>query len=216
MDKSFKKFSILLMSACTIVFLSNANIVEARPFVWNNKQIPRMSPVSSDYFIMGNAVATKEQCVKYLLKNNPKPALSVSPQQLVEYYYEEGSREGIKPDIAFAQALHETGYFRYGGSVEARQNNFCGLGTVGGGMRGAWFPNSQIGVRAHIQHILAYASTKRPSTNIVDPRYRLVTTTRNFGQARTWTDLDGKWAVPGYGYGEKILKIHQDILEEQR
>lgn len=214
MKKSFKNYSIVFMSLCvTLIVCSSSNSVESRPFVWNNRP-QTLTPASSDYFIMGDAVATKEQCIRYLLKNNPNPALTVSPEQLVEYYYEEGSREGIKPDIAFAQALHETGYFRYGGSVVATQNNFCGLGTVGGGAKGAWFPNSQMGVRAHIQHILAYSSTKPPSTNIVDPRYRLVTTTRNFGQARTWTDLDGKWAVPGYGYGEKILKIHNDILEE--
>ena len=213
MDRSFKKISIVLVSICVTVIACSSTIVESRPFTWNSKP-QTMVPISSDYFIMGNAVATKEQCVRYLLKNNPNPALMVSPEQLVAYYYEEGSREGIKPDIAFAQALHETGYFHYGGSVVAEQNNFCGLGTVGGGARGAWFASSQMGVRAHIQHILAYSSTKPPSTNIVDPRYRLVRTTRNFGQARTWIDLDGRWAVPGYGYGEKILKIHNDILEE--
>jgi len=213
MNKSFKKISIVLMSVCVTVIAYSSNIVESRPFAWNNKP-QTMVPVSADYFIMGNAVATKEQCVRYLLKNNPSPAIMVSPEQLVEYYYEEASREGVKPDVAFAQALHETGYFRYGGSVVAEQNNFCGLGTVGGGVRGAWFSSSQMGVRAHIQHILAYSSTKLPSTHIVDPRYRLVTTTRNFGQARMWTDLNGRWAVPGYGYGEKILKIHNDILEE--
>lgn len=213
MDRSFKKISILVMSICVMVIACSSTIVESRPFTWNSKPQTTVT-TTSDYFIMGNAVATKEQCIRYLLKNNPKPALTVSPAQLVEYYYEEASREGVKPDIAFAQALHETGYFRYGGSVVAEQNNFCGLGTIGGGARGAWFSNSQMGVRAHIQHILAYSSSKTPSTNIVDPRYRLVKTTRNFGQARTWTDLDGRWAVPGYGYGEKILKIHNDILEE--
>ena len=36
-----------------------------------------------DNMIMGGAVATQEQCVRYLLKHNPNPKLNVSPQELV-------------------------------------------------------------------------------------------------------------------------------------
>ena len=100
----------------------------------------------------------------------------------------------------------------YKRQVLAGQNNYCGLGTTGGGVKGAWFKSAQIGVRAHIQHIMAYATTKKPQATIVDPRYDVVKTTRNFGKAKTWSDLNGRWAIPGNGYGQKILKIHSDIL----
>lgn len=214
-----KKVIAAFLGVAFIASLSSA-IVFAKPFVWRDrptavsKQTERSSPYSSlpGFSILGEPVATKEQCVKYLLKYNPKPSLTVSPQKLVDYYYEEGLREGVRPDVAFAQALQETGYFKYGGLVLPSQNNYCGLGTTGKSVKGAWFKSAQLGVRAHIQHILAYASVKKPQVEIVDPRYQLVTTTKNFGKAKTWTDLDGKWAVPGHGYGEKILKIHTAIL----
>ncbi|SHJ55713.1 glucosaminidase domain-containing protein [Propionispora hippei] len=163
--------------------------------------------------IMGPPMATEEQCVQYLLRRNPLPLLTVSPRQLVAYYYEEATREGIRPDVAFAQALHETGNFRYGGDVVPLQNNYCGLGTTGGGVKGAWFETAQIGVRAQIQHLVAYTATRRPVTDIVDPRYELVRRSANFAQAVSWTDLNGRWAVPGTTYGQKIMTIHQRILE---
>ncbi len=168
-----------------------------------------------DLTIMGSPIATKEQCVNYLLRHNPLPQISTTPKELVDYYYQEGGLEGIRPDVAFAQALHETGNFRYGGDVISLQNNYCGLGTTGNGVKGAWFPSAEIGVRAQIQHLLAYTTVRPPTLAIVDPRYELVKKTDKFGQSYTWTELNGKWAVPGRNYGQMILKIHEKIITEQ-
>ena len=177
------------------------------------------SPVSisptvsvSDDSIMGTPLATQQQCVKYLLNHNPYPRLKVSAEEIVAYYYEEGQREGIRPDLAFAQALKETGFFRYGGDVVPEQNNYCGLGTTGGGVRGTYFESPKIGVRAHIQHLLAYTSTRMPTTAIVDPRYQIVRARYGTNILSKWYDLNGRWAVPGYHYGQDILKMLQDIL----
>ena len=166
-----------------------------------------------DNMIMGGAVATQEQCVRYLLKHNPNPKLNVSPQELVSYYYEEGNRTGIRPDIAFAQALKETGYFRYGGTVIPAQNNYCGLGTTSATVQGAYFATPRLGVKAHIQHLLAYASVEPPQANIVDPRYDLVRRSYGSNTLTQWKDLNGRWAVPGVGYGQSILEdYYQGIL----
>ena len=166
-----------------------------------------------DNMIMGGAVATQQQCVRYLLKHNPNPKLNVSPQELVSYYYEEGSRTGIRPDIAFAQALKETGYFRYGGTVIPAQNNYCGLGTTSATVQGAYFATPRLGVKAHIQHLLAYASVEPPQDNIVDPRYELVRRSYGSNTLTQWKDLNGRWAVPGVGYGQSILEdYYQGIL----
>ena len=166
-----------------------------------------------DNMIMGGAVATQEQCVRYLLKHNPNPKLNVSPQELVSYYYEEGNRTGIRPDIAFAQALKETGYFRYGGTVIPAQNNYCGLGTTSATVQGAYFATPRLGVKAHIQHLLAYASVEPPQDNIVDPRYDLVRQSYGSNTLTQWKDLNGRWAVPGVGYGQSILEdYYQGIL----
>lgn len=169
---------------------------------------------TADTSIIGTPLATQAQCVRYLLRNNPNPNLNVSAEEIVAYYYEEGAREGIRPDVAFAQALKETGFFRYGGDVIPEQNNFCGLGTTGGGVKGEFFATPQLGVRAHIQHLLAYTSTRQPSMPVVDPRYNLIKLYRPqiFGKLTTWTQLNGVWAVPGKHYGQEILSMYHDIL----
>ena len=167
-----------------------------------------------DDSIMGTPLASQEQCVKYLLSVNPRPDISVSPQELVSYYYEEGAREGIRPDVAFAQALKETGFFRYGGTVTADQNNYCGLGTTSTEVKGAYFPSSQLGVRAHIQHLLAYASTRKPVEPVVDPRYQLVRSSYGKRTLGRWEDLNGRWAVPGHSYGQSILSMFKDMLRK--
>ena len=164
--------------------------------------------------ILGGPMATEAQCVNYLLKINPSPNISVTPEELVSYYYEEATKEGVRPDVAFAQALHETGNFSYGGTVTPDQNNYCGLGTTSEYVQGGYFPSAQIGVRAHIQHLLAYATTRTPSSDIVDPRYTMV---RDIYGAMTlphWLDLNGRWAVPGTYYGQHIMAIFQQILQE--
>ena len=177
--------------------------------------IPVHQTVSAyDDSIMGTALASQEQCVNYLLSVNPRPDISVSPQELVSYYYEEGAREGIRPDVAFAQALKETGFFRYGGTVTPDQNNYCGLGTTSSNVKGAYFSSAKLGVRAQIQHLLAYASTRQPSEQVVDPRYGLVRNTYGSRTLNSWTDLNGRWAVPGYTYGQSIMSMFHQILQE--
>ena len=177
------------------------------------QSFPVKQTVSSyDTSIIGTPMATQQQCVRYLLRNNPNPNLNVSAEEIVAYYYEEGTREGIRPDVAFAQAIKETGFFRYGGDVIPEQNNYCGLGTTGGGVKGEFFSTPRIGVRAHIQHLLAYSSTRLPRTPVVDPRYGIVRQAYGSRTLGTWQDLNGRWAVPGRYYGQEILSIFRDIL----
>ena len=166
----------------------------------------------ADSSISGTPIATQAQCVEYLLQNNPNPKITVSPEEIVAYYYEEAGREGIRADVAFAQALKETGFFRYGGDVVPEQNNFCGLGTTGGGVRGGYFPTAQIGVRAHIQHLLAYSSTRRPTMPLVDPRYDIVRKAYGERILTHWYDLNGRWAVPGNYYGQEIMSMFRAIV----
>ena len=174
--------------------------------------IPTIS--ASDSSIIGTPIASQKQCVKYLLQNNPNPNIAVSAEEIVAYYYEEGAREGIRPDVAFAQALKETGFFRYGGTVTPDQNNFCGLGTTSATIKGFYFPNPQIGVRAHIQHLLAYSSTRKPTLPLVDPRYFIVRNAYGNKTLGNWQDLNGRWAVPGNYYGQEILSMFKAMLNQ--
>lgn len=157
--------------------------------------------------IMGPATIPARQMVHFIRQRNPHPKLNAPLEDVVQAYYDEAGREGIRPDVALCQALKETGYFAYGGDVSPDQNNFCGLGATGNKVAGAHFATPQLGVRAHIQHLLAYASTERPKTAIVDPRYELLAEKHPelYGQVDSWTGLNGRWAVPGKHYGQEIL-----------
>ena len=172
--------------------------------------------------ITGKARCTAEQMRKFLKQRHPK--INNKYLLLPEIYISEGAKEGIRGDLAFAQALHETGFLKFGGDVLPQQNNFAGLGTTGKGVRGHSFATSQLGVRAQIQHLKAYASTAPLNNPCVDPRFRYV---KNRGCAPYIEDLGGKWAFPGYdtkkyasledalrhrdSYGDKIRKICEEM-----
>ena len=192
----------------------------------NKKELPEIeAPVKKEYFrgmelpanyksipILGSSVATKGQAVNLIKANGNKVKLDCSIEEIVNLYWVEAEREGVRPDIALAQALVETGYFGYGGTVQPKQNNFCGLGTTGKKVKGAKFKTPEIGVRAHIQHLLAYSTTKKPSINIVDPRYDLAHAIRKErGLIDKWSGLQGTWAM-GSEYCEKIMVIYQAML----
>ena len=185
---------------------------------WNDDiefNVP-MTLSSNDPSILGTPMASQRQCVRYLLRNNPNPNIAVSAEEIVQMYYEEGEREGIRPDVALCQAFKETGFFRYGGTVTPDQNNYCGLGTTSAYVKGSYFPNPLIGVRAHIQHLLAYSSTRRPTTAIVDPRYSIVRKAYGKRTLGNWQDLNGRWAVPGKEYGQQILSMFNAMLMQPR
>ena len=159
--------------------------------------------------ILGESVATAEQMEAFLLKHNPNPKINCKALQLAKFFLEEGSIEGVRGDIAFCQAIKESGWFKFGNDVLPEQNNYCGLGTTGGGVKGVYFDTPQIGVRAQIQHLQAYACISKLKQQQVDPRYHLVAK----GIAPNWEDLNGKWAVPGVGYGESIVELYEELLE---
>ena len=159
--------------------------------------------------ILGAAEATQAQMAAFIRRRNSQPKLACSVEEIVRLYYEEAGAEGVRADIALCQALKETGFFAYGGDVLPAQNNYCGLGATGNKAKGAYFSTPQEGVRAHIQHLMAYATTERPHAPLVDPRYDLVRLYRTdiYGKIKHWTGLNGVWAVPGTSYGQDILLL---------
>ncbi len=159
--------------------------------------------------ILGAAETTQAQMAAFIRRRNPQPKLACSVEEIVRLYYEEAGAEGVRADIALCQALKETGFFAYGGDVLPAQNNYCGLGATGNKAKGAYFATPQEGVRAHIQHLMAYATTERPHAPLVDPRYDLVRLYRTdiYGKIKHWTGLNGVWAVPGTSYGQDILLL---------
>lgn len=74
--------------------------------------------------------------------------------------------------------MKETGWLRFGGDVTVSQYNFSGIGAVGGGAKGASFPDVRTGIRAQVQHLRAYADSSATTASlanaVVDPRFTYV------------------------------------------
>ncbi|MBD2252949.1 N-acetylmuramoyl-L-alanine amidase [Nostoc parmelioides] len=156
--------------------------------------------------IMSNGTTSEVQ-MQLFLRNNNENALAQFPD-LPKLYREEASAEGVNYDIAFCQMCVETGFLRFGGDIKAEQNNFAGLGSIGGGTEAAAFPSARIGVRAHIQHLKAYASLEPLVNEVVDPRFRFVTR----GVATKIDELSGRWSAD-LNYGSKITAMVRRLYE---
>ncbi|MDR1306037.1 MAG: glucosaminidase domain-containing protein [Treponema sp.] len=151
--------------------------------------------------ILGTGKTEPELLLAFLLDENKNTDRTFA-EQLVGLYIAEAETEGINHDIAFAQMCLETGFLRFGGLVRPEMNNFCGLGSIGPGEPGEQFPTVQIGVRAHIQHLKAYATDLPLAGELVDPRYRFVRP----GSSPAVQGLAGTWAADKL-YAEKIEAI---------
>ena len=92
--------------------------------------------------------------------------------------YDEAVAEGVSPELVFVQDMQETGWLQFGGDVSVSQYNFSGIGAVGGGAKGASFPDVRTGIRAQAQHLRAYAdssvTTASLANAVVDPRFTYV------------------------------------------
>ena len=122
------------------------------------------------------------------------------------------SSEGVRPEVVFAQAMLETGWLQFGGSVSADQCNFAGLGATGPQVGGARFDNVFQGLLAQSQHLKGYATRMSLSNPCVDPRYQILVDRGYLGCAPCLEDLNGLWAVPGDGYGQRIALIIDRLI----
>jgi hypothetical protein len=151
--------------------------------------------------ILGKGKTRAEKLVSFFLSEN-KNADRAFVEELAFIYIAEAENEGINHDIAFVQMCLETGFLRFGGLVKPEMNNFCGLGAIGPGQPGVSFPTAQIGIRAHIQHLKAYATELPLKGELVDPRYHLV----RRGSVPEVQGLAGTWAADR-NYAQKIETI---------
>lgn len=149
-------------------------------------------------------------------QTRPTYRATVSINDLVTAYLEEGAAEGVRGDIAFAQAIIETGWFSFSGRVPPDANNFAGIGATDGTTSYAVFSAARIGVRAQIQHLRAYADSTATSCTVpplhndcVDPRFNLVSPK---GKAPLWNNFgSGNWATDP-SYATKVVNLYQKML----
>ena len=143
-----------------IIILSAASSLFAACFIPLLSYSSQIEPALTVSFRIDSAgLKTAEQLVSFFMSKNPS-ADRQKVERLARYYVEEGAAEGVNSDIAFVQMCLETGYLRFGGLVTEDMNNFCGLGAMDAEHRGNVFETEQLGVRAHIQHLHAYGTTR--------------------------------------------------------
>ncbi|MGN6694160.1 MAG: DUF4214 domain-containing protein [Aquihabitans sp.] len=163
--------------------------------------------------VMARNRVTASQLAGWFRSKGKTSKATVSIDVLASYYIDEGNDEGVAGDLAFAQSIVETGYFNFSSRVLPSYNNFSGLGAVDGGTGAATFSTAQMGVRAQIQHLRAYAdptvTTAKLAHPMIDPRFSLVAPK---GKAPTWEQFgNGIWATDP-GYAAKVINIYDQIL----
>jgi hypothetical protein len=170
--------------------------------------------------IMGPSRLSAKRLAAWFNRRLPQPtglySATVPVDVLTALFIEEGAAEGVTGDVAFIQSIIETGWFRFGGAVAGRMNNFGGIGVTDRNPSPAVFPDARTGVRAQIQHLRAYADARARACAVpplarpcVDPRFNLVSPK---GVAPNWNDLgNGRWATSST-YAASILARYSEAL----
>lgn len=136
-----------------------------------------------------------------------------------QIYYDEATAEGVDPALAFTQAMKETGFLKFTGQVKIEQFNFAGMGVTDAGTNGDSYQNVREGIRAHVQHLKAYAVKNPAFANpVVDKRYSSWFAANRSGTAPyiEWLGISENpsgfgWATEK-GYGYSILNDYMNQL----
>lgn len=173
-----------------------------------------MITITTDMPIIGGPQVPQTLLRSWLLVRR-RDMLAAVVDDIVATYTTVGMLSRIGNLLLFSHAVHETGAFSSERWVKSY--NPAGLGATNDGAWGATFANMAEGVTAQAAHLLAYAGTDAqltPAQRLLvafDPR--LVPMTQKWGRgcAPRWVDLNGKWAVPGTTYGQRILVLARQI-----
>lgn len=167
--------------------------------------------------VMGKAQLTARQIGEWFDSTGMPYRLAggMSIRDLAQVFLEEGAAEEVRGDVAFAQAVLETGYFRW-----ALDNNYAGLGACDSCAGQPGFPTPRDGVRAQIQHLKNYADPDSVSTGLAYPPSPTwygadpAQAARNFdsfyakGRAQTWQAMGrGNWATDP-NYAAKVIGVY--------
>ena len=170
--------------------------------------------VKIETLIMGQTTVSAQQLINYYKATGaiyPQEYndLGVNLETFIDLYIQEANAEGIRAEVAFAQAMLETGRLKFGGDVKVGQFNFAGLGATGGvpgfdfaAKYGDNATGIRTGIRAHIQHLKCYACNSPLNQTKVDPCWNDAIRLR----ATTVEGLAGTWAAD-LNYAPKIITI---------
>ena len=160
--------------------------------------------------ILGKATATYAQAEAWVKSVKTANKLLLENLPLI---WKAAEGNGINPVIMLSQVCVETGYFNFGGVLNASFHNTCGLKTTKGG--GDYEANAHMrfnswadGIQAHADHLGLYAGAKNcpkhsPNTkNYENIKYKSNGTTLDprhftylYGKCPTVEGLSGTWAT---------------------
>lgn len=171
------------------------------------------APGDSSPSILGPSALTAAELVSWFNASGYADLTSTPISQLAQWYISEGKAEGVRGDLAFAQAVLETGGFSSPDAVNL--NNYAGIGHCDTCSAGWKFPSPQMGVRGQIQLLRAYAEPGLTAAQLSNPPVIAqlapqVQIAR--GCCATWQSLTGVWATDPI-YGPVILGIYQQMLD---
>ena len=156
--------------------------------------------------IIGLPRLSAEDLATWFAASPYRAAVPTPIEDYARWFIDEGAAEGIRGDIAFAQAVLETGGFTNSDSVFA--NNFSGIGHCDTCATGWTFSTPQMGVRAQIQLLKSYAVARPRYVNpLVDRRLR-----GPAGCCDIWGDLTTVWATDP-GYGPKVMALYSAMVD---
>lgn len=154
--------------------------------------------------IVGSALLTQSDLEDWWASTgHGQPAgLTVEVGDLISYYLDEAETEGIRGDLAFAQAVLETGYFT---NDDTRINNFAGIAHYDDAESGVSFEDARTGVRAQVQLLLRFAEGNdvQLAGEEVAPEA--------LESATTWDDLAGTWASDRR-YWTSLSQLYRQML----
>lgn len=171
--------------------------------------------------VMGDAELTPDEVTAWFVARNVKYRLSggISIGDLVKMYFDEGKAEHVRPELAFAQSIIETGSFG-----NALDNNYAGIGACDSCNGEPAFPSPQEGVRGQIQLLRNYADPTSRAANLANPpsptiygndpgtAANLYDTFFAKGRTPTWNVMgNGNWATDP-GYAQKVLTIYFQMV----
>lgn len=154
--------------------------------------------------------ATPGRLMSFIRARNPK--LDPKFETIASEYMRHGQELGLRWDYGFFQMLVETGFLTFTGDVQPDQNNFAGLGTTGGGVKGERFKDVSTGAQAHLEHLAMYSGEKiehpvaERTKNIQDWEV-LTKWQKSIEGPMTFTQLAKQWAPTSRGYPSDIKAV---------
>ncbi|WP_202594614.1 glucosaminidase domain-containing protein, partial [Clostridium sp. L74] len=199
-NKKIMKIKKIFINFVVIIFISS--VING---VYSSKV-----DASSTTTIIGQAELTQEQALNYFRSRNSEKSDQYM-KDFISIVWQEANLEGIRADVVFMQMMKETNFLKFTGDVKECQNNFAGIGAIGGGVAGAHFKDTRTGVRAVVQHLKAYCSTEGLKNSCVDPRFTYVQ--RGISPYVEWLGIgenpnypDKGWAADN-NYGKSIVDM---------